>query len=106
MVGTLPVFTANEHSIKTLKRFKTYYFKNTNQERLTGLSLLNTHRYIIVELLKIVNKLAKQRQKLNLVILFLKASWSLIMLNVLIIKVFNIYVYGTLVRIHNLLSPL
>lgn len=50
ILATLPVSTASaERSFSTLKRLKTYLRNTIGQERLTGLTLLNIYRDIIVD---------------------------------------------------------
>jgi len=69
ILGTLPVSTAStERSSSTLKSLKTYLRNTIGQERLTGLTLLNIYRDVIVDPLLIVNKLTQRRKRLNLLV--------------------------------------
>jgi len=69
ILATLPVSTASaERSFSTLKRLKTYLRNTIGQERLTGLTLLNIYRDIVVDPLLIVNKLTQRRKRLNLIV--------------------------------------
>lgn len=69
ILATLPVSTASaERSFSTLKRLKTHLRNTIGQERLTGLTLLNIYRDIIVDPLLIVNKLTQHRKRLNLLV--------------------------------------
>lgn len=64
ILATLPVSTASsERSFSTLRRTKNYLRNATGEDRLTGLALMNVHREIVVDPVKVSNKFFETKRK-------------------------------------------
>jgi hypothetical protein len=62
---TLPVSTASaEKSFSTLRRLKTWMMSRMAEDRLTGLTILNVHRDISVNVDKVIDRFAKIKKRL------------------------------------------
>ena len=62
--ATLPISSAEaERSFSTLRRVKTYLRSTMNEERLTGLCLLNIHRDVKIDIPSIIEEFSKARPR-------------------------------------------
>ncbi|XP_043478496.1 52 kDa repressor of the inhibitor of the protein kinase-like [Leptopilina heterotoma] len=69
ILATLPVSAATpERSFSTLRRLKTWLRASMEQERLTGLALLNIHKDLTLDIDEIINKFSKKNRRINFVI--------------------------------------
>ena len=66
IIGTLPVTSCEcERSFSALRRLKTYTRSTMVAERLNGLALLHLHKYIIVNIDKVIDLYAMKNRRLK-----------------------------------------